>query len=180
MSEEMFEIIDDLTGKVIGMAPRSKCHGDPRLVHRAAHVVVLHPDGTGIFLQKRSMKKDIQPGKWDTAVGGHLMPGENFEQAARRELGEELGIHTDERLSKILEYKVRNEKESENVEVFCLVSGGPFHIQKSELDSVEYFSFEDLKKCLNEGRTQDFTPVLCRELEMLFSKGFSIENLLKK
>ena len=57
----------------IGMALRSQCHGNPQLLHHTAHVVVFHPDGGRILLQKRSMEKDIQPGKWDTAVGGHLI-----------------------------------------------------------------------------------------------------------
>ena len=67
MTEELFEIIDDATGAVIGTAPRKRCHGDPSLIHRSVHVVVYSTDGKSILLQKRKMTKDIQPGKWDTA-----------------------------------------------------------------------------------------------------------------
>lgn len=63
---ERFEVFDE-TGNPLGLAPRSACHGNPRLVHRTAHVVVTHPDGR-LLLQKRAATKDIQPGKWDTAV----------------------------------------------------------------------------------------------------------------
>ena len=167
MTEELFEIIDDATGAVIGTAPRKRCHGDPSLIHRSVHVVVYSTDGKSILLQKRKMTKDIQPGKWDTAVGGHLMVGETYEQAAAREMGEELGIHEKDQLRFLFDFKVRNEIESENIRVFSIAYDGPFFPQESELDGVEFFTITDLKQRLNSGNTDDFTPLLCRELAML-------------
>jgi len=108
--DEIFEIVDD-HGFVVGCAPRRLCHDDPSLIHRCSHVVVYHPDGR-ILLQKRSSSKDIQPGKWDTAVGGHLQPGEDFESAALREMTEELGIPDTLPLRHICDTKIRNEKMS--------------------------------------------------------------------
>ncbi|MBR1999778.1 MAG: NUDIX domain-containing protein [Lentisphaeria bacterium] len=167
MTDELFEIIDDATGAVIGTAPRKRCHGDPSLIHRSVHVVVYSTDGKSILLQKRKMTKDIQPGKWDTAVGGHLMVGETYEQAAAREMGEELGIHEKDQLRFLFDFKVRNEIESENIRVFSIAYDGPFFPQESELDGVEFFTITDLKQRLNSGNTDDFTPLLCRELAML-------------
>ena len=167
MTDELFEIIDDATGAVIGTAPRKRCHGDPSLIHRSVHVVVYSEDGKSILLQKRKMTKDIQPGKWDTAVGGPLMVGETYEQAALREMGEELGISEKIPFRHLFDFKVRNEIESENIRVFALASDGPFHPQESELDGVAFFTIADLKQRLKNGRTEDFTPLLCRELAML-------------
>ncbi len=177
MNEELFEIIDDVSGNVIGTAPRSRCHGDPSLIHRAVHIAVFHPDGR-ILLQKRSMQKDIQPGKWDTAVGGHLMPGETYEIAAKRELQEELGVITDLPLIPLFEYKIRNERESENVQVFSLVYAGPFKIQESELDEIRFFEPDDLKQRMQEGGISSFTPVLQRELELLFKDPELLKRIL--
>ncbi len=167
MTGELFEIIDDATGEVIGTAPRRRCHGDPSLIHRSVHVVVYSTDGNAVLLQKRKMTKDIQPGKWDTAVGGHLMIGETYEQAAARETGEELGIHAGEQLRFLFDFKVRNEIESENIRVFAIACDGPFFPQESELDGVDFFAIDDLKRRLASGKTEDFTPLLCRELAML-------------
>lgn len=165
---EMLEIIDDITGDVIGLAPRKKCHGDPSLVHRSVHVVVYASNGD-ILLQKRKMTKDIQPGKWDTACGGHLDPGETFETAAVRELAEELGLNLPtESFRYLFDYKVRNTIESENVRVFAITSDGPFQPQESELDGVQFYPQDVLKKRLEAGDTDDLTPLLCSELAMLF------------
>ena len=86
---EIVDRVDD-QDRVIGTASRSACHADPNLIHRAVHVLVFNGQGE-LLLQLRSLSKDIQPGKWDTSVGGHLDPGEDYRAAAVREMGEELG-----------------------------------------------------------------------------------------
>ena len=57
MAEEYFDLIDDATGEVIGRARRSECHGNPKLLHRSVRIMICHPDGKSMLLQKRSMKK---------------------------------------------------------------------------------------------------------------------------
>ena len=140
--DEIFEIVDD-NNNIIGRTARSQCHGNPELCHRTAHVIVLNKSGD-ILLQKRAKDKDIQPGKWDTAVGGHLMMGETFEQAAIREMNEELGIPSVQPISLLFNMKIRNEIESENVAVFSTVYSGPFTIQKSEIDEVRFWPLCEL------------------------------------
>ena len=163
--EEYFDIVDE-NDQVIGTAPRSRCHGNPSLIHRTAHVVVLHPDGQRILLQKRAMTKDIQPGKWDTAVGGHLAHGESYEDGARREMSEELGLPCDLPLKFLFHSEIRNEIESENVGIFLLVSDGPFHFQQEEIDEVRFFTREELS-----AHADDFTPNLRRELTELAARN---------
>ena len=88
--DERFPIVEE-DGTVIGSATRAECHGGSMLLHPVVHLHVVAKDGS-VFLQKRSMTKDIQPGKWDTAVGGHVDCGETITQAVAREAMEELGI----------------------------------------------------------------------------------------
>ena len=89
-SEERFPLVDE-AGQVIGSATRGECHNGSKLLHPVVHLHVFNSKGE-VYLQKRPEWKDIQPGKWDTSVGGHLDYGETPEQALVREVREELGI----------------------------------------------------------------------------------------
>ncbi|HCE41938.1 MAG TPA: NUDIX hydrolase [Lentisphaeria bacterium] len=164
--EEIFEVVDE-DNNVIGTAKRSECHGNPALIHRTVHVIVFHPDGR-MLLQKRSMNKDIQPGKWDTAVGGHLMPGEDFEIAARREMQEELGVPVNLPLKYLFDSKIRNKIESENTRVYSTTYEGPFDFPKDEIDDVKFWTVFELRNGLSE---DFFTENLKVELEKLFVMG---------
>ena len=168
MSEEFFDLIDDETGRVIGRATRRECHGNPKLLHRSVRIAVCHPDGQSMLLQKRSMEKDIFPGRWDMAVGGHVDSGETPDQAAVREMGEELGIPPGLPLEKRFGLKVRNEVESENVQLYSTVSAGPFKIQEEEISEIRFFSFDELRDLL-KSKPEMFTPLLVRELHILLN-----------
>ena len=166
MSDEYFDIIDDDTGRIVGRALRRECHGNPKLIHRSVRIIVYHPDGKSMLLQKRSMRKDIFPGRWDMAVGGHVDSGETPDQAAVREMREELGMPADVPLKKLFQLKVRNEVESENVQEYSAVFGGPFLPQEEELDEIRFFTFDELRE-LAERSPEMFTPLLVRELKIL-------------
>ncbi len=73
--EELLSCVDG-QGKELEPRLRMECHRDPCLLHRVIHVMVENRDGA-VLLQRRSETKDIQPGQWDTAVGGHVLPGED-------------------------------------------------------------------------------------------------------
>ena len=166
MQEEIFDIVDE-NNNVIGQAPRSECHGNPDLIHRTAHVVVYHSDGR-ILLQKRSHKKDLLGGLWDTAVGGHLDQGETFEEGARREMNEELGIDRNADLEFICYWKIRNSVESENVAIYKLIADGPFDYDHEEIDEVRFWTNDEL---LNPEMQSSFTPNLVEEVKYLLCKS---------
>lgn len=89
-NEEMFPIVDE-EGNITGAATRGECHSGSKLLHPVVHLHVFSSKGD-LYLQKRPEWKDIQPGKWDTAVGGHVDLGESVDMALKREVREELGI----------------------------------------------------------------------------------------
>lgn len=151
-SEEIFEIVDE-RGAVIGRAPRSRCHADPSLIHQAVHVLVFNRAGW-LFLQKRSTGKDVAPGLWDTSVGGHMKPGERPDEAARREMQEELGKPPDA-LQFGYEYFWRSRIETELIRVFTTIDEGPFRLDPEELDDGRFWSFEEIEHHLSSGI---FTP----------------------
>ncbi len=145
---EMFEVVDE-DDRVIGLRPRAQCHGDPSLVHRVAHVLVVNGRGE-VLLQKRSQFKDIQPGKWDTSVGGHLDPGEDYLAAAKREMAEELGL-IDLPLTFLYYSRVRNEIESENVATYLASHGGEVFPNPREIDQVRYWTGAEIEAALGTG-----------------------------
>ena len=78
-NKEIFPVVDEC-GNVVGKATRGECHGGSMLLHPVVHLHLFDSEGR-IYLQQRPLWKDIQPGKWDTAVGGHVDYGENVEDA---------------------------------------------------------------------------------------------------
>ena len=161
---EVFDLVDEL-GRIVGRAPRALCHRTPSLLHRAAHVIVL--DGAGrIYLQKRSAAKDIQPGKWDTSVGGHVDAGEDHEQGARREMREELGLAGELRF--LYRYLWCTACETELVETFLHVATAEPKIRPEEIDEGRWFTIEETAALVAGGGA---TPNLAEELRRLGEAG---------
>lgn len=159
--DEEFEIVDR-QGNVIGRARRSECHRNPALIHQAVHVQVFDRAGR-LFLQKRANTKDIQPGKWDSSVGGHLRPGETPRAGAERELEEELGVQValgDPAYS----YLWQSPVETELVRTFVITHEGPFRLQSEELDDGRFWSFEEIEAALPTGFS---TPQFAFEFPIL-------------
>ena len=135
--------------EVLGAVPRSHVHGNPALIHRSVHILVVSREGR-LLLQKRSMRKDTQPGKWDTSVGGHVGFGQSYEEAARREAEEELGMVPGE-LTFLYPSRIRNSVESENIHTFLHVSDGPFRPEPGEIDELRFWTREEVRTALGTG-----------------------------
>ena len=159
--EEMFPIVDE-QGNIVDAATRAECHSGSKLLHPVVHLHVFNKAGD-IYLQKRPEWKDIQPGHWDTAVGGHIDLGENVDQALHREVDEELGI-TFEEAEALPSYVFESERERELVYPFRLVYEG--EIQPSaETDGGRFWSREELSAQMGKGV---FTPNFESEYKRLF------------
>ncbi len=115
---ELFPVVD-LNGNVIGSATREECHSGSMKLHPVVHLHIIDTEGR-IYLQKRSSDKDIQPGKWDTAVGGHVDFGETVIDALARETMEELGIRA-ENYFHLITYDFTSDREHELVNAYCMI-----------------------------------------------------------
>ena len=159
--DEWFDIVDP-EGRIVGQAPRSVVHGNPQLLHPVVHLHILNTRGE-LLLQKRSTRKDLYGGYWDTAVGGHVHRGEKVETALRREAEEELGI-TPMGAMPIFRYVHRNEYESELVFAFLLREDGPFYPNWDEIDEVRFWTFDEIEANLGK---KVFTPNFEQEFQLL-------------
>ena len=142
-NQEMFPIVDE-DGNILSAATRGECHSGSKLLHPVIHLHLFNTKGE-IYLQKRPDWKDIQPGKWDTAVGGHIDLGESVEQALVREVNEELDIslpHTPQRLA---HYVFESDRERELVFVHKVVYDAPIH-PSEELDGGRFWTIAELKE----------------------------------
>ena len=149
--EELFPIVDEHM-ESIDEATRGECYSGSKELHPVVRLHVFNSK-LELYLQRRPEWKDIQPGKWDTAVGGHIDLGENVEQALKREVREELGI-TDFDYEQITSYVFESAHERELVYVHKTVYDGPIN-PSDELDGGRFWSIEEIKA--NIGKNV-FTP----------------------
>lgn len=157
-AEEMFPVVDE-EGNIISAATRGECHGGSKLLHPVVHLHLFNSKGE-LYLQKRPEWKDIQPGKWDTAVGGHVDLGESVEMALNREVEEELGV-TDFTPERITHYVFESAREKELVFVHKTVYDGEVR-PSAETDGGRFWSVEEIKANIGKGV---FTPNFESEIE---------------
>ncbi len=162
-AEEWFPLVNE-AGETVGKATRRTCHNGSKLLHPVVHLHIYNRAGD-LYLQKRSVRKDIQPGKWDTAVGGHVDLGETIEVALRREVREELGI-TDFIPEFLMRYVFESALEKELVNTFRTVYEGPFLPDADEIEEARFWSIPEIETHLGKGV---FTPNFESEYEKLKS-----------
>ncbi|MGE0021131.1 MAG: NUDIX domain-containing protein [Draconibacterium sp.] len=161
LNEEWVPLVDE-TGSVTGKAPRSRVHDGSKLLHPVVHLHVFNQN-KAILLQKRPMSKLIQPGKWDTAVGGHISDGETLEQALQKEAREEIGL---------LQFSAKHLKfyrwdcdvESELVYLFITHDHKNVKPQSDEVEELRFWTKNQIEKQLGQGV---FTPNFELEFGML-------------
>ncbi|MDE6825509.1 MAG: NUDIX domain-containing protein [Paramuribaculum sp.] len=150
---EIFPIVDT-EGRTIGSATRAVCHdGKSHLLHPVVHLHVISRDGSRVLLQRRSMSKDIQPGRWDTTVGGHVDYGESVAEALAREAREELGLDTTG--AELLErYVWESDRERELVNVHLQWKDEDeisLTVDPVEIDEARYWSLVEIREAWGKG-----------------------------
>lgn len=164
-AKEMFPIVDE-EGNITGVATRGECHSGSMLLHPVVHLHVFNSQGE-IYLQRRPMWKDIQPGRWDTAVGGHVDLGESVQQALLRETAEELGLDLSALQVELLgHYVFQSSRERELVFSHRVTYDGEIK-PSAETDGGRFWPIEELQDNMGKGI---FTPNFESEYHRLFEK----------
>jgi isopentenyldiphosphate isomerase/intracellular septation protein A len=160
-NEEWLPVVDE-DGRVTGKAPRSVFHSGSKLLHPVVHLHVIGPKKS-VYLQKRPMNKLIQPGKWDTAVGGHISFGEQLEESLKREAFEEIGLENFKAVP-AAKYRWDSDVESELVYSFITNDYQGIHIHTDEVDEGKFWPVSEIEKLIGKGV---FTPNFEYEFQML-------------
>ena len=168
--QEIFPIVDE-SGKVMGTATRGECHSGTKLLHPVVHLHVFNSKGD-IYLQRRPDWKDIQPGKWDTAVGGHIDYGETPAEALCREVREELGI-TDFIPVSVDKYVFESKRERELVYVNRTVYDGKIQPSTEELDGGRFWTMQEIREAMGKGI---LTPNFESEFRRCFGKELGLKH----
>ncbi len=160
-NEEWVPLVDE-EGRITGQAPRSVVHNGSKLLHPVVHLHVINQN-KAILVQKRPMTKQIQPGKWDTAVGGHITAGETLEEALKKEAFEEIGlVNFTAKLQKV--YKWESEVETELVYLFTTFDFKNYRLHSDEVEEVRFWTKKQVENQLGKSV---FTPNFEHEFGIL-------------
>ena len=157
-SMEWLEVVDE-NDEVIGLERRGVIHARG-LMHRSAQVLVFNSDGL-LFLQKRSAGKDEFPGLWDSSAAGHVDPGEDYADCARRELAEELGITVPRALEPLFRIPASAATGWEHCSVFRCRYDGALKLQPDEVDEGRWLAPPDMDRLVDDPDAQ-LTPAVRR------------------
>ena len=160
--QELFPVVDE-QGNILGSITRGEAHNGTKILHPVIHLHVFNSAGE-LYLQRRPIWKDIQPGKWDTAVGGHVDLGENVTMALHREVREELGI-TDFEPVNLGTYVFEGLRERELVYVHKTVYDGPIQPSADELAGGRFWTPAEIAQSMGKGI---FTPNFEDEYQKFF------------
>jgi len=150
--EERFPVVDEMD-RILRYAYRSKVHGD-NLRHRAVHILIFNDAGE-VYLQKRSRKKDRHPLLWDSSAAGHVSAGEGYDEAAERELEEELGINVP--LEKVVKVSASIRTGQEFIWLYRGQLDGELRPNRSEIEAGAFFTQSVVEGWIG-ARPEDFAP----------------------
>jgi 8-oxo-dGTP pyrophosphatase MutT (NUDIX family) len=150
-ADEIVAIVDE-HNTVVGAAPRREMRAK-RLPHRSTYILVFNPKGE-LYVQKRTMTKDVFPGYYDIAAGGVILAGESYELGAERELEEEMGIRGVP-LTRLFEFYFEDEHARLWGCTFSCVYDGAIILQEEEVESG---AFMPVNEILRQSEAESFTP----------------------
>jgi len=163
---EIVDVVDD-NDVIIGSVPKEELY-KKLLTHRIVHVLIFNGKGE-MALQMRSANVAFCPKHWSTSVGGHVQSGETCEQAAMREMLEEIGITIP------IEYVGKEIYEDSRplkrfLYIYSANFDGPFNTNPEAVEHMDFFSLDEMERMIASG--EKFHP----ELKFLLEKRFGIKT----
>ena len=162
MKEEFLEIYSPEGTKTGQKKSKSEIHRKG-LFHSTVHVWIFTDEGN-ILIQKRSKKKELNPGVWDVSVAGHIKFNENIKKAAKRETLEETGININKKdLLKIGVYRSINihptaiDKEFFHTYILKVDKNSiNLDFKNNEVDDLKLISIEEMESLIKKENNKIF------------------------
>ena len=148
VSRELLDVVDE-DDRCLAVKTRGEIHARG-LMHRAVHILVFNRRGE-VFLQKRSMHKDEQPGKWDSSAAGHVDSGEAYLDCAVREIREELGIVADGPMEELFKLPATQRTGNEHCMVYRYRHDGPLVLHPQEIDDGQWLEAAEMDRRVAAG-----------------------------
>ena len=162
VSQELLDVVDE-NDQVIAVKTRGEIHAEG-LMHRAVHILVFNSKGE-LFLQKRSLQKDEQPGKWDSSAAGHVDSGEDYLDCARREIAEELGIQVEQPLQLLFKLPASVTTGNEHCMVYRYRFDGLLVLDPVEIDEGQW-----IRPAAMDQRVADADPSLTEAVCLIWQR----------
>ena len=161
-SLELLEIYTSKGKKTGKKESKSEIHRKG-LFHATVHVWIFTKKGE-ILIQKRSKKKELNPGVWDVSVAGHIKFNENIKKAAKRETLEETGININTKdLFKIGVYRSINihptaiDKEFFHTYILKIDKNSiDLDYKNNEIDDLKFISIEEMESLIKKENNKIF------------------------
>jgi isopentenyldiphosphate isomerase len=152
LNKDEIVIIVDENNNIVGAAPRYKMRAK-NLPHRATYILVFNSNGE-LYVQKRTMAKDVYPGYYDVATGGVVLADESYEISAERELAEEVGIR-DVTLTRLFDFYHQDDNNRIWGRAYHCVYDGEIVLEEEEVESGGFYRVEEV---LQLSRREPYTP----------------------
>lgn len=149
---EYLDLVDE-NDNVIGKEDRNIIYEKGLRNFRVINIMIFTSDNK-IIVPKRSSNRRIFPNCYDCSVGGHVSSGETYEEAAYRELKEELGIEN-VKLEEIGYFKPYDIDTSAFSKMYKLVYDDELpNYDKNGIQEIYYLTKEEIRKLIEEDVTQ--------------------------
>jgi isopentenyldiphosphate isomerase len=149
--DEIITIVD-ADNNVVGSAARREMRARG-LPHRATYILVFNGNGE-LFVQKRTMAKDIYPGYFDVATGGVVLADESYDLSAERELAEELGARNAP-LTPHFDFKHEDDNNLVWGRLYTCIYDGEIVLQEEEVESGSFYTMDEVLELIKK---EPFTP----------------------
>jgi isopentenyldiphosphate isomerase len=174
IDQELFDIVDENNNLTGITKPRDLVHKEMKDWHRATGVWIVN-NKKQFLCQQRSLKKDVDAGKWQSFFGGHLKAGETFEQNVIIELEEELGLHA-EKENLIKAQMIKSESYLHFSQQYIYIWSGDISELKfndGEVEQIRWMSVEEYTNLMkNEGWDNfKFNAQILEFVDSLLLKG---------